>query len=36
MDVTVGMALMLYEKGYRLQIENGEIGAFFKEDEEKK
>lgn len=34
MDVTVGIALMLYENGYRLEIEDGKIGAFFKEDEE--
>lgn len=34
MEVTVGMVLMLYEHGYRLEIENGKIGAFFQEDEE--
>lgn len=34
MEVTVGIALMLYENGYRLQIDDGKIGAFFKEDEE--
>ena len=34
MNVTVGEALDMMEKGYRLEINRGTIGGFVPEDEE--